>query len=286
MQEAVATSTATPEAKAPATESSSTPVSSPAPESVPPTEEAKAEEDNISRRFSILAKQERKLLEQKQSIARKEAELARKEAEYKELETDPFGFLEKKGHTYQKWTEKILGQDGNEPASEIKSLRDEIKSLREEREAEKKNQERAKAENEWNSYRGQAKSVIEATEDFELLKHEGESGVEHVLAYMVEYNSKFGKPPTFEEACKAIETHLEKQAEGLVKLKKFQKWAQPKEATDSTESPKPASGPTAQRPTTLTNDMSAQGSKPMNSRRLLTREESLAEAAKLIRFID
>lgn len=91
--------------------------------------------DIINQRFSALAKRERFLSQKEHKIREQGKKLTDLEQEKNEFEKDPYKYLEKKGHTYENWTKKILSGDtpSAQSSDEIKEIKSELDLIKKEK---------------------------------------------------------------------------------------------------------------------------------------------------------
>lgn len=263
---------------------------------------AEKKEDSFSRQFTILSKKERAVQRLESEMKLREKQLLEREKALQEAEKDPYGWLEKKGHTYQDWTKRILNDGKPTPEMEIKTVKQELEERVKKQEEELNRIKDDYNKTQINNFRNNLKDFIQTKEDYEFIRENGADGFETVYQLIVEdinrqqaegIENDDVKVMTFEDACSRVENHLFEEAKKLTKLKKVQgllgqisskeKDSEP-EVTPSqkvTETILSKVGHTSQRPNTLTNQMET--SIP-NSRekRQMTREERVREAAKHI----
>lgn len=245
--------------------------------------------DPLAHKFALLSKREKVLRDRVKEIEQKEKEIAEKTKTFDDFEKDKYGWAQKNGISYEEWTKRLLSGDKTSAETEIAAVRDEITKLRTNIEDEKKKELQDKTNRELTQFVNNLQHHVKAnSEKYELITHEGDDGVATVYEYILGYHQKNNKLLSFDQACEDVEKYLTEKALGFTKLKKFQTLQTPKtEAADSSkESPKQDKpiGQKLERPTTLTNQMTAQAATPVQKK--LSREESIARAAQLLKFVE
>lgn len=285
---------------------------------VPPTTqtpaapEAPKQDDRFAAKFAALDRKSREIKEREKALETKskaEVEAARKEAdEYKskygkyatyeeKMKTDKreaLKFVYETGLTPEELSDLLL-EDLN-PSEEAKRRRemsdtekrlmDQIEALKsmmtEKEKAELDKQKQAEQEHfekTVTQVKTELKEFIDSSEDFDLIKLSGE--YETVFDVMQEhYNDQLAKGISpdnikllsYEEAAKWTESYLEEDARKKYEAKAAKKQAPPKPETQQKTSPTLSN--------TLSTEVQAAELKPK------TREESLAKAARQIRFIE
>jgi hypothetical protein len=261
--------------------------------------EEKVEESKFARKFAALSRKEKQLkakeVEYGKRLAELEAKLKVKEEPKKEVSNipiekrfkqDPFKALEDLGLPYDKLTELALNDKKLTPDMQMKLMRDEIESgYKEKFEALEKrlndkdqNEKKVRYDNIQKNYMTKVKGFVDSSpETYEFIKA---NNAEQVIYDVVESHYKeSGKILTIKEAADAVESHLEEEAEKLLKLNKVSKrleaFMQRKNEPEST----------IQEPVTLTNSHSQLTADEQN-KPILSEEESKREIAKMLRWID
>lgn len=264
-------------------------------EAAPKPEAAKPVDEKLASKFAALSRKEKQIREQRRELDARDQRLKALETELNKMKAEresqdselksklKSGGLkalrDEVGLTYEQLTEQALNDENPTPQQMMQRLREELKSeyseqisaLRKELEDEKARKQQDAEESAKNAYKSELKDFISKNEKYELTQ----TNEAYDLAYDVaeQYYAQTGKVLSYEEAANYVEEHLEEQANKILELKKIKAKlgaAQPKvEAKTATTA-------------TLSNSMSAE--LPVNGSRTLSKEESLREAAKLIRW--
>lgn len=264
-------------------------------------EEAPAqEEDKFSKKFAALSKREKSLRDKESQYEQKLAQVEAKLMEMEErsrpvpepvieeeslesiLRRDPMKALEKYGWDYKKLTESQLN-DGEIPIdvqmklmrsemedkykNEINVIKDQLLERDKESEEQSYNQTINNFKKDLTGY------VNEGGEKYELIQ--ANDAVDLVFDVIDDHYKETGRILSNTEASEQVEAYLLEEAQKFLKLKKLQ----PK-TPEGLGSQKPAQE--KRQSQTLSNTLSAQV--PARSDRELTREESLAKAASLMRW--
>lgn len=266
--------------------------------------EAVAEEkDRFASKFAALSRKEKALRQREQEMQARIKELEEKASKASELETwekrlqeNPLALLEEKGVDFGKLTNLYLDQMDNSPEKKISKLEKEfndkleakIKELEERYNADKTKEQEAAQQKAIENFKSEINQFVESNSDeYELVLANDATDLvfevieEHYNETSKEAEDGVGKVLSVKEAADHVERYLFDQAQSLLKLKKLQK--QKEETKVSAESPE-KSGSEASGSVTLSNDQSTQV--PSKVSRKLSAEESLKEAAKLIRWED
>lgn len=266
------------------------PVETAAPKPAQPPIEVK-KPDKIAERFIELAKKEKAISARKKEIEEKESRIAKLQVEEdskkKLLQDDPEEFLKLYGTSYEKVTKRILDGKGNAP-SELTRLQERIAQLESEREAEKKELEAQRQTKSYMEIEEDVKNTIKSSEKIDLVKYV--DGSEQFVLQKIQQHYmetlKSGEPVLLsnEEAAELVEKDLEPIVKRMLQSsKKVQAWLSESIKKDSPadeSAKKQATTPTAQ--ATLTNRLHQ--NTPDREKKPLSKDESLSEAAKLIRW--
>lgn len=277
-------------------------------------------EDKFSDRFAALSRKERELrgmeekikgwTTEKSDYQKQMDELKKWRTEQEEIEKikdiDPLEYLSKKGLDYEKLTEHVVNRDDYAKDSEYRSLKKEMMGMKEYIESlkselsgfkdnyskEKESYQKQENEKATNQYLGEIKGFIEENaENYELVKSYGDP--QQILESQLEYYQKHGKAAPLEEIIQNYEKYLEEQMEEqynkMKGLKKFsskygQKDIFERDEDDQSDSIQYIPSHRNFHSKTLTNDFNG-GLPPKSPDRRLSSEESLKEAAKMIRFL-
>ena len=290
-------------------EENSSPVANNAPEMVqegqqstenqqPAKPEIKVDEKFASK-FAALTRKEkeiaaaRKLHEQQMSeFKQQQAEIQKMREEIEQekqswkskLKQNPLKALEEEGFSFEDLNNIALNDSNPTVEMQIRRLQEEMDSKysRELAELKKQLQEKEESEARTNLERQQIayKRSLEETIDQNVEKYELSSlykGDAVQLAYEVteEYYNEHKKVLSVEEALDLVEAYFEDEASKVLAAKKLA-------AKSASKGQEPQSQSGKKESVTISNSMAAEV--PRNGSRTLSREESLKEAAKLIRF--
>lgn len=276
-------------------------------QAAPATEEQQTEQkpeqkvdDKFASKFAALSRKEKMIRErEKQAMSiqaqieeqkkQMEAERAKWQEElssYKSkiegIKKNPLKSLEEEGITFEKLTEMQLNEQNPTLEMQLEKLRSELdskyakelESLKNQLAEKEQKQQEEVIEQAKQAYRKEIQSVLQASpEQYELtLANNAEDLVYDVVE---EFYNANGKILSAEEAAQMVEKHFEDEAKRILSLKKLQQASKPKEPVEA----KKESGKTTP---TLSNAMSQE--RPVTGTRKMSAEESLREAAKLIRW--
>ena len=254
--------------------------------------EQEGEDDQFSRKFAALSRREK-------DIRAKEAEYEYRMRELEErlqelqnppeepqapieerLRRNPFETLEELGLGYDKLTELALNDGQLTPEMQMKLMRDELengyKSKFEELEARLSQKEEEEEYNKYesieNNFKQEIESFVNGKGEFELINANGASDL--VYEVIEEHYNDTGRVLELDEAAQAVESYLEDELEKLMSLGKVKSKFSPRQEQVFKRQSSP----------TLSNAHSAQAYQRAD--RQLSNEESIKEAAKLIRWDD
>jgi hypothetical protein len=269
-------------------------------EVTPKTEEAPKQEDKFAAKFAALSRQEKKVKQQFAELNRKAQEMQAREKEmtdriaklqqeseqyqarFSKIKDNPLqGLQEEFGTDFETLTKMQLNDQNPTPemlikrseaaleAKYAKKLADlEAKIAEKEETAQKTQVENAKKQ-----YMTAINEHVKTGGDkYELIT--ANSATQLVYEVVEEYFNQNQKVLSVEEAADLVEKHLETEAKKVFELKKFKQTSQPPVAKT----------PGKQTAPTLSNSLSAE--RPVNGPKKLSAEESLREAAKMIRWED
>lgn len=252
-------------------------------ETKPPVETPTAPPEALSPRFAKLASSEANLRKRSQEIREKERqlEIAQKavgslEELKKRASTDPVAVAKELGMSYETWTKALLSDGQTTPDTVYKELQSEIKELKDQlgkTVTDQQTKEYAEVERKW---KVDVKTFAETNADkYELAANLG-IPIEELVANKVKATYHTTKKMLrHDEALDLLEKDVDNDLRTLLKTKKGQAIA--KELLGLTQEPAPAKNPAP----TLTNSAAAVQHTPRE--KFLGREESLAEAARLIK---
>jgi len=260
-------------------------------EEVKKIEEAPKQEDKFAAKFAALSRKERQLREREKAVElrlkkleqdykQKETELSSKFIDPSRLKKESLQILKEQGITFEQLAEMALN-DGK-PTPEMMQSELEKKLVSKIEELEKKLEERetkaqeTKYEEILNNFTGELTNFVNSSNDYELIQANNAVGL--VYEVIEEHHASTGKILDMKAAADAVENYLLEEAKKQLSLNKIKGLVTPKVDENANQSPKKSS-------VTLTNSAAATAS-AVKSARPMSQEESLREAAKLIRWDD
>lgn len=256
--------------------------------------EPKQQEEKFAAKFAALSRKEKAIRQREAQLQRQMQQLEQRlqaaEAQSKEIESykslperlrkDPLKVLEESGLKFEQLAEMVLN-DGK-PTQDMVLSEYERKVMAKMQELENKlaekelreAQEREEAAIE--SFKAQLTDFVNKTDDYELIR--ANDAVDIVFEVIETHHAETGEILSNKEASDMVEEYLLEEAKKLVDREKVKKLLQPSGAPKSPQAPQTGAK-------TLSNAQAAQA--PKNTAgRMLSNEESKAEAAKLIRWDD
>lgn len=225
------------------------------------------QDPKISSRFAALSRKERSIVQKQQDIAEREKRLAEREAQLaaqdQEWERDPYSAAQKRGLSYEKWTDRVLNEGKPTPAdaasqaakAEIEKFRKQQAQDAEKAAKEAKERSEAEAAQVIEEYKQEIGEFVKTNaEKFELITLHKTEGL--VYDTINAYFDQTKKILSIEEACNLVEAHLEEQVLASVKTKKLQAKVTPQPAK-SEEAPKSDPSPASSSSPTLNSQMSS-----------------------------
>lgn len=270
-----------------------------APEVAPEPEKAETpKDDKFASKFAALSRKEKQVREQEKALNAERQRIKAMETELKRLQErlsgedtslkarlkkEPLKVLEENELSFEQLSEMVLNDGNPTPQRMMEQLKaelqreykTEVEQLREQLKAKEEREEKERYAQAVDGFKAELKQLIDTNDEFELTR--ANQAYDLVFDVVEEYYNKTGKVLGHDEAARYVEQHLEEEANRILQLKKvqskLQKPAQPPPKVDA----KPTSP-------TLSNTLSAEA--PVNGERKLTREQAIAEAAKLIRWTE
>tara|TARA_R100000656_G_scaffold102796_2_gene74770 strand:- start:296 stop:1210 length:915 start_codon:yes stop_codon:yes gene_type:complete len=254
--------------------------------------EQEGEDDQFSRKFAALSRREKDIRAKEADYEYRMRELEEKLQELQNppeepqapieerLRRNPFETLEEMGLGYDKLTELALNDGKLTPEMQMKLMREELehgyKSKFEELEERLAQKEQEEEYNKYESietnFKQEIDSFVNGKDEFELINANGASDL--VYDVIEEHYNDTGRVLNMDEAAEAVESYLEDELEKLMSLGKVKSKFSPRQEQVFKRQPSP----------TLSNAHSAQAYQRAD--RPLSNEESVKEAAKLIRWDD
>lgn len=260
-------------------------------EALPKAEEtAPKVDDKLASKFAALTRKERALREQQNQLKKQQAEIEQLRKQFDErgsseksladrLKSEPLKVLSEAGLTFEDLSQIVLNEGNPTPEMLIKRTRDEIESkytkeleeLKRSMIEKEKAAEEAKVDAVKQQYMAELTEYVNSNEKYELIR--ANDSVQLVYDVVEAFYQESGKVLSLQEAADQVESYLEDEAKKIFELKKF-KQTSPKQDQQP--------GQPKQTAPTLSNAMASQA--PQKGERKLSKEESIKEAAKLIRW--
>jgi hypothetical protein len=241
--------------------------------------EEKKEEEGMGRRYAQLARREREILQREHSLKGRESQFKEYEQAKANAKKNPKAYIEAVGLTYDDLTSYFLNDEKPTETMEMKQLREELAQVREDIAKEKKDSESAKEKAIIEGFkRDMVHTINQDPDKFELIRSQNE--YETVYTIIEQHWRRTGELMPVAFAAEQVEKFLEGEAKKLLGIKKLQARPEPSPLTGDSKPKIPQPGHQAERPKTLTNQVEV----PSRQVRRMTREESLSNSAKLLRW--
>lgn len=243
----------------------------------------------FSQRFATLTKKERELLQKEREIQERQNKIKEQFGSYDDFlalkDKNPLEAIERMGLSYEELTKRALESD-DDP---VKKLEKKFTDWEAKMEEDKKRREMEDNDRKISSFKAQIKAQIEADSDtFDIINTTGNYDLVYdvISKHFEKTQAETGQGQilSIAEAAKKVETYLEKEFEDkIMRSKKFSSKFKTQKSDSLAQEFESA---LSERKTdTLTNDF-AQNQSGSSSQSVLSREESLARAAQLLRFKD
>lgn len=261
-------------------------------------------QERFSKKINEIARRENELRKREKALeARKKAgeELSREELQAK-AKSDPLGFMEEFGLSYNEVTKFILDPETSKKKSEELSTKEELALLKKELDQQKVEKAEREAQEKIDQFKSNIRTELSKDmEKYELIN----ANEDYDTVYEVIYQNyqQNGSLLSLDEAASLVENELEKnlqaQLEKLSKTTKVKKWGFSKEQKAESTLPKQATSETVtevddqatqiaknfvrtsgQSPKTITGQMVGQSASIR--KRPQTREERVANAARIL----
>lgn len=262
---------------------------------------APAQDDKFAPKFAALSRKEKEMRLERQKLENErkswEAEKLQTQEKYKSydsidelLKTNPLKFLTDKGITYEQLTQQVLNDQNPTAEMMIRNLESKLEKKYEDkllvlqRQIEEKEVRQAAEELEQQkaAYRESINEFVTKNDKYEMIRlNDAQDTVFNVILEHYEQTKVDGEPRVMDisEAADAVEAYLEEQANNLVeKSTKLKARLQPGNPQNKPESSN------RQQQNTLSNAQAAQA--VTTGQRNLSSDESKAEAAKLLRWVE
>lgn len=239
----------------------STEITAPVTQEAPSATPAPAIDPQTDTRLAALARKEREIQQQMAAFKQEKSGMISKTDLANLWKTDRAKLREYVGANPEEW--KFGDPTPEAPIDPVMSLRQEIEAMKQSA------AEKQQAEATRQFKQGIVEFISQAPDEYELIS--ANDAHDTVFEFMVDYYKDNGTELTFQEACDYVENYIDQQANKLAQTKKFRSKFQTSQEPGKQPSP------------TLTG---AAAANPVPStQRKMTPEESLAEAAKLIKWI-
>lgn len=248
-----------------------------------------SQDDKFAAKFAALSRKEKQLRDKERELESKlkdmeskfsvdKQEVEKLKAIPERLKKEPLKVMEEFGLTFQQLTEMMLNDGKPTPemllSEKETAIRKEIEALKKQIEDKEQSEQQKKYEEVLNGFVQDLTKYVTDTEDYEMIR--ASDAVPLVYEVIEAHHANTGTILSNKEACDLVEAHLLEEAKKYVTLNKIKGLLQPKEQTPTQSTEK------RQASVTLSNTASAQV--PKQSERKLSSEESLREAAKLIKW--
>jgi len=254
-------------------------------EAAPETAPEPEEDPKFASRFAALTKKEREIIQRERAFKEQQAKLQAYEKAMQKAKENPLEYLQAAGLTLEEALSQIINE-GKEPTEQdrLNSIEQKIKDYEEHQKQLQLRAQEYRKQQELAAIHNDIKAFVDQNEEqYELIK--AYNNIDLVWSVIERtYLETGGKVHlTTEQACQAVEEQLlsEKMEELELarKLKKLQAKLAPEVSTESKQQPvsKTVSP-------TLTNSGGTVSTSP--PRKFKTREESLADAARLLKWKD
>lgn len=244
------------------------------------------ESDKFAKKFAALSRKEKELKQKEAELENKLKEFQSADTLREQLKQNPVKMLEEMGITYQDITEMVLNEGNPTPEMLINKMKSEyeekLESLRNEYLEDKKAEEEAKYNAVIENFQQEIVEHVNSNEDYELIRAQDRADL--VYDVIEEHYEETGRVLEINEAADAVEQYLLQEAKKLLKVKKLggQLSDEEQQQLDDSGLENPSQKSEEKKSVTLTNNQTT--TVPNRRERALSREESLAEAAKLIRW--
>lgn len=263
-----------------------------APEAAAPPPEAPIKVDPFAPKFAALTRRDKEIRErekalqtaqkqietEKAELAKWRDERAKDTSDYKtKLKANPLAFLQEHEIPFDELVQMQLNDGRVTPEKLVQQMKAELDSkyskeleeLKKNLKEKEESAETAKLEQIRETFKTQITDFVENNKDTYELVH-FEQAQQLVFDVIETHYQETGRILKIEEAAKATEEHLEEELKKRTALKKFQTSKPPEAKPDSKAAP------------TLSNTMSSEV--PTSGTKRMSNEESLKQAAKLIRW--
>jgi len=250
-----------------------------------------AEEQQFASKFAALSRKEKQIRERERQMVQQMAEIEKRMKEIESgsaevqkfkdlpgrLKKEPLKVLEESGLTFEQLAQMVLNDGAPTPDMQIKEalspFEKQIEELKKKLEEKEAKEQEEKLESALQKFMGQITDLVNNDPNYELIR--ANDAVNLVYEVIEQHHSETGEILGNKEAADAVEEYLLEEAKKLIDRDKVKKLM-----GAGSDAKKPAQGKPQ---VTLSNDQVSQSPK---GKHFLSDEESRAEAAKLIRWVE
>lgn len=236
------------------------------------------DDPKFAAKFAALSKREKAIMQKEQAFKEQQARFSKYEADMKTFEEDPIKWLESKGLTFDKLTQRALNDGKKPPEERIKELEDRITQKEKEREENEKKSAQERYEAQKSAFVTEIGTFLEKNADTYELTTVADEPAELIYSVIEAHYKKTNRILPIQEAAELVEKHFESELESkYLSKKKVQSKFVPK-------APEPTAPSTPKAPSqTLTNTQAANVPTP-STNKALSIEESKRAAAQLLKW--
>ena len=261
-----------------------------------PSVDLKQADQEFAKKFAALSRREKELREMEARFSEREEQIKKMEEQFKvesklkdQLKYNPLKAMEEHGgYKFEDLTKFAMNGGDLTPEMKMELMRRELeekydskieslKSEYEKTEAEKAEKQREAA---ISQFQDEIKTFVDAEKDedgtfkFEYIR--ANEATDLIYDVIEQHHNETGKILDIGEAAAQVESYLEEEAKKLLELSKVQRLLNSKKESQEAQAP-------GQSPKTLSNVHASQTPKTPGK---LSKEQSIAEAAKLLRWND
>lgn len=254
----------------------------------PPVEEEPKEDPKFAARFAALSRKEKELIQRERQFKENQAKLQAYEKAVATAKQNPIQYLQAAGLTLEEALQYVINDespDPNSPEVKLKTIEQKIAAYENEMRVKAQQAQQAQINAQMIEFKnGINKYITDNSEQYELIKeHKAIDDVFNVM-YRTWQETNGQVSLTLEQAAQAVEEQLlkeeEENAARLLRVNKLKSKFLPVSSTEGTV--KVSNQDKVSKPApTLTNQSVSATTEP---RKFKSREESLAEAAKLLKW--
>ena len=253
--------------------------------------------DQYATKFAELARRERALQQQQQEYKSLKARLEEMDALEKLRDEDPLSYLDKKGLSYEKLTQRVLSGGKKSVEEQVEELQQSLKARDEAAAKAAKDAEQKAFDDRQAAYMAELDTFVKGN-DYELIQQYGQTQMVYDVIldhYLQTQQQGEAKLLSFKEASDLVEEHLEGEVAKALSTKRIKARigiTEPppdsvpplssQNTTPAAQSPTPARPPSG--PTTLNNSLRTT-TEPDRTAERVSDEELFKRAAQTLRFV-